>query len=229
MDIRSKLSSNDLVEISNLDSVNLMVSNSLVNDSEYLIEVVKKAQSNIINFALENNLNNIVRKTFIDKVQIYDSHEKFVKDIIETFNLDENTMLPQTFSATIKDRILYSISPELYNKTYPIEGFDNNGFERLLTHELAHSMHIHMLNGDEDKMGPVWFFEGFAIYVAKQFPNFTCSESVIWEIIDNQKEVSYQYYSCIFKYLLQYITLQELIEYSSEIDFVNWLKIKNNT
>jgi hypothetical protein len=32
------------------------------------------------------------------------------------------------------------------------------GFEKLLTHEMAHRLHIRILDGSEEAMGPVWFY-----------------------------------------------------------------------
>ena len=34
------------------------------------------------------------------------------------------------------------------------------GYEKLIAHELAHAYHIQLLDGDEESMGPVWFYEG---------------------------------------------------------------------
>lgn len=94
----------------------------------------------------------------------------------------------------------------------------------MLTHEIAHRLHVRILDGDEDAMGPIWFFEGFAIYVSEQFLDFTCSEALMWDIIKNQKQVSYKYYGAVFRYLMEHISLQTLIHHAKDINFYEWLR-----
>jgi hypothetical protein len=69
-----------------------------------------------------------------------------------------------------------AVSPELYAENYP-EGIEEDSYEKLLAHKIAHGLHIRILNGDEGRMGPTWFFEGFAIYAVEQFRESTCIPS----------------------------------------------------
>ncbi len=122
---------------------------------------------------------------------------------------------------------MITISPELYAENYP-DGIEENSFEKLLTHEMVHRFHIRLLNGDEDAMGPIWFFEGFAIYAAGQFSNskLKLTENEIWEIVNSTVRGSYKKYGFIFRYFLEKIPLNEMIEQAREKNFNTWLQSK---
>jgi len=115
-----------------------------------------------------------------------------------------------------------AVSPELYSQIYP-EGIEDKSFEKLITHEMAHRLHIRILNGNENAMGPLWFFEGFAIYAAGQFANYNLRPAEVWEVVKGTKRRSYQKYGATFRYLLQRAPLQELIERAGRNDFLKWL------
>lgn len=207
-------------------NVPLILSDSLIQQEGTLKKTIIQAQKNIMKFAKKNNWESLINSSFIKRVEIYDSQAGLIKGLIKNFDLDPFITLPKELSAVLEDEILMSISPNVYKELFPIEGNDSNGFERLLTHEIAHRLHIRILDGKEELMGPTWFFEGFAIFVAKQFPEFTCSKEIIWDIIENEKEVSYKYYAPIFRYLISHISIVDLINHAGNNNFINWLKSK---
>lgn len=124
----------------------------------------------------------------------------------------------------LENQVLFLVSPKVYQDIYPLEGEDPLGFERLITHELAHRLHVRILDGNEDAMGPIWFSECLAVFASKQFYKYTCSESIMWDIIINQKQVSYKYYGAIFRYLTEHISLNNLINQAKEFNFHEWLR-----
>lgn len=71
-------------------------------------------------------------------------------------------------SGVLENRRLMAVAPQMYHDSYP-DGREKNAYEKLLAHEIFHRLHVRILNGNEESMGPVWFFEGFAIYAADQF------------------------------------------------------------
>ncbi len=118
-----------------------------------------------------------------------------------------------------------SVSPELYRNLYP-EGDEENAFEKLLAHEMAHRLHIRILNGDEDAMGAVWFYEGFALYAAGQFeknaPELSVTE--IWSIVNDPERGSYKKYASVFQYFARKISIHQLVENAAKDEFLDWLK-----
>ena len=141
----------------------IKLSGSLEGDRQKIEEILFAAQVRLKSFALENNWEKYIEETFADCAEIYDSKEEFDNIIREVCELEQTIKLDKTFSAALEKRRLITVSPEIYAENYP-DGIEENSYEKLLTHEMAHRFQIRLLDGDEDAMGPIWFFEGFAIY-----------------------------------------------------------------
>ncbi len=205
----------------------IKLSNSLEGERQKFEEILFAAQVRLKAFALENNWEQYIEETFADIVEIYDSKEEFDNTIRQVCELEPTVKLDKKFSAALEKRRLITISPELYAENYP-DGMEENSFEKLLTHEMVHRFHIRLLNGDEDAMGPIWFFEGFAIYAAGQFSNskLKLTENEIWEIVNSTVRGSYKKYGFIFRYFLEKIPLNEMIEQAREKNFNTWLQSK---
>lgn len=204
--------------------VPLVLSDSLKLQENVINQTMLNAQNRIVEFAKKYGFSSLVEPSFIERVEIFDTQEALKKCLMTVLDYKGNIDLPRTFSAALENKVLMSLSPKAYQNIYPIEGEDPLGFERLLTHEIAHRLHTRILNGNEEAMGPTWFFEGFAIFVSNQFPNYTCSETIMWDIIKNQKQVSYKYFAAIFRYLIEHISLIDLINHAEDIKFYEWLK-----
>jgi len=137
---------------------------------------------------------------------------------------DLSTKLPKAVSAALEKRVFISVSPGLYSQNYA-EGIEDEFYEKLITHEMAHRLHIRILNDNEDAMGPIWFFEGFAIYAAGQFENYNpkTEPSEIWEIVRNTNRGSYKKHAIVFRYFLERTPIQELVAHAGHEDFLKWL------
>ena len=126
------------------------------------------AQRRLREFAARQDWLDYVREPFARHARFYSTKPKFDHDLLQISHLDPGLELPPTYCAALENNILYSVSPELYRAAYP-QGEDENYYEKLLAHEMAHRLHIRILKGDEEAMGPLWFYEGFALYAAGQF------------------------------------------------------------
>jgi len=91
---------------------------------------------------------------------------------------------------------------------------------------MAHRLHVRILNGNEDAMGPIWFFEGFAILAANQFENSIpeLSEKEIWSIVESTDRGSYQKYATVILFFLKKTSLKEMISHASHTHFTEWLR-----
>ncbi len=176
-------------------------------------------------FAERHGWGHLTGKSFADRAAMFDSKEAFDRAVIEVCELDPSTRLLPTACAALERRVLLSVSPELYARVYP-EGVEEGSFEKLLAHEMAHRLHIRILDGDEDAMGPVWFFEGFAIHAAGQFRDSAprLSHGEIWETIRSRTRGSYARYASVFGHLLKYAELAELVAMAGREDFLGWLR-----
>jgi hypothetical protein len=226
------MSENVLIEDS-VYKIPLILSKSLNQHRETFEQIIFDAQKRLRTFAIQNGWSNLVKESFADRVEIYDDKIKFDQRLLRLMNEDLSTILPKTFSAALENRILVIVSPELYNQNYP-EGIEKNNFQKLITHEMAHRLHIRILNNNENTMGPTWFFEGFALYAARQLENYNLKldHSELLEIIRSTKRESYKKYVAVFRYFLGKTTLTELLKHSANEKFNAWLEnliVKNQT
>jgi hypothetical protein len=190
-----------------------------------LQETCLAAQRRLYNFAKKHDWHRHATEPFAKSFCIYADKKSFDHDLLVLCGLDTATELPATYCAALEKGVLMSVSPELYRTLYQ-EGDEEKAFEKLLTHEMAHRLHIRILNGEENAMGSVWFYEGFALYAAGQFEKDApvLSDKEIWEIVNDPERSSYRRYATVFQYFVKKASIQRLIEKASEDDFVNWLK-----
>ncbi len=193
---------------------------SLENRREEFQSYVEYAKEKLQQFIEEYDLLHDSDKSFMDNVLFFDDKKKFDKKILNLVDADPSTQLPKTCCAALEKRTLLAVSPELYAEIYP-QGIEERSFEKLLIHEMAHRLHIELLNGDEEAMGPVWFFEGFAIFVADQFSNsdLILSNKEMIDIIREPNRMSYLKYGVIFRFFCDKIPLLELISKANNEDF----------
>jgi hypothetical protein len=187
------------------------------------------AQKRLRDFAIKHNWYAHVQKPFAHQAHIYASKVNFDHDLLEISGLDTVIELPKTYCAALENNILMCVSPELYRKVYP-EGDEKDSFQKLITHEMAHRLHIRILNGDEEAMGPVWFYEGFALYAADQFARTMpdLSEDEIWKVVNEKERGDYRQYATVFRHFLSKVSIHQLVEMAGKQDFVNWIGLKYN-
>lgn len=188
---------------------------------------ITKALDNVRAFAAKYGWSSLVHESFFDKVMIFDVKNDFDRTLLELCKMDPGMVLPESYCGALEERNLIAVSPEYYAKVYP-QGIEPNSYVKLLTHEICHRLHVRILNGDEEAMGPVWFFEGFAIFAADQFTQskLKLTEDEIWSIVENPERGSYEKYSHVFKYFVNKIPLQELVGNAKREDLEDWLRSK---
>ena len=202
----------------------VLLPKSLEPSRKTLEKVFIGAQRRLRSFAKHNRWEELVRKRFIDRAEIYDHKNKFDQKFLRLHGENLSIKLPKEVSAALEKRIFIAVSPDLYRKNFP-EGIENRSYEKLITHEMAHRLHIRIVNGNEDAMGPVWFFEGFAIYAASQFENTApdLNPDEIWKIVNTPSRGSYIKYASVFSYFLRKFSPRELVEHARDRDFIQWL------
>ena len=183
------------------------------------------AQGRLKDLALKHNWQAYVKDPFAQLFRVYADKVSFDHDLLEICGLQTTIELPQTYCAALEQGVLMSVSPELYRALYPA-GDEESAFEKLLTHEMAHRLHIRILGGNEEAMGAVWFYEGFALYAAGQFektaPHLTATE--IWDVVSAQERGDYRRYATVFQHFLGKASIQQLIDMAGKAEFVDWLR-----
>lgn len=182
------------------------------------------AQKRIRKFAIPYGWAEHTKERFADRAEIYDAKQGFNRALLIISGADPAMELPETYSAALENRVLIAVSPEVYARNYP-EGIEDNSFEKLLAHEMAHRLHIRILGGREEAMGPIWFYEGFAIFAASQFETIPplSDPAGIMGILDSTERGSYTKYGALFRYFIGQATLREMIERAGHQDFLKWI------
>ena len=200
----------------------LILNESVGISKNQLSKKFANAQISLKNFAKKYGWEDQVRKPFVKKVYVFGDQSNLKARLVEITNAKTDDF-PEKISAVIIDKKLYILSPDEYKNIYP-EVDENNYYEKLITHELAHQLHLRILDGQDESMGPIWFYEGFAIFAADQFSDYKLNSSDIWKIINSKKRVSYKYYGAVVRFFLEKISLNKLVENAKRDDFVDWIE-----
>ena len=144
--------------------------------------------------------------------------------LLELCEMPSDTELPETYCGALEERVLAVVTPEIYSTVYP-QGVEEDFYTKILAHEIAHRLHVRILDGDEEAMGPVWFFEGFALYAADQFfhSKISLTKEEIIDILQTEERGSYEKYAYIFRYLVKLVPLKELVSKAGENDFSDFI------
>jgi len=202
----------------------LILSGSMEKRKSEFQTYLDGAVRNIRSFAEKNSWQDLTKESFFDSVMIFDNKREFNNALLILAEADTSIELPDTYCAALEKRTLVAVSPEFYAQVYP-EGIEEDSYEKLLTHEIAHRLHIRILNGNEEAMGPVWFYEGFALYAADQFKKsrVILGKNEMIELMKDPERGSYEKYHYIFRYFVNRIALAELIVKAKDDNFNDWL------
>ncbi|QKE72814.1 hypothetical protein HPK19_08350 [Arthrobacter citreus] len=200
----------------------LNLPNSMELKRTFYNHLILTAQEKVYIYSKKHNWQTYLDRPLITSLKIFASKKEFDYALVEAFNLSENTKVPSSIVAVfLKDR-LFMVSPEVYQAVYP-EGCEEDSYEKLMIHELAHNLHIRILDGEEEKMGPKWFYEGFAVYVANQFAHAKkkLSKEELLSIVTLNKEVDYRCYKEVLEKVLQSFHLSDLVYCAWKPDFIH--------
>lgn len=161
---------------------------------------------------------------FVSSFHVFSEQDDMWRKIRELTGSDEQEPPTDGLSAALIDGILLAITPEDYEQRRPEYTQVDKPWVRLLAHEIMHQLHIRIV-GHEDRMGPQWFYEGFAMYGAGQhISNHPLSS--IHDVIDAmhaQSRGSYAKFEAVFEFCLSRIDLNTLLKQAAQKDFQLWL------
>lgn len=189
------------------------------------VQHLHRAQARLEAFARAHGWQHLAQESLIQRAEIYDSKEGFDARLRQLAHLPADQPIPKSFVAGPIDGVFFAVTPELQRQLNP-EDTDPQAYEKLITHELLHLLHVRILQGDEDAMGPVWFYEGLATYGAAQYPEFhePADAALRERTLAAQERGSYRDYTQVLRYYLQHTTLPELVARAGKPDFQDWLK-----
>jgi hypothetical protein len=188
-----------------------------------LDDALAAAQRRMRDFAPGNGWGQHVREPFAVRAEIFDTQDGFIAGLLANTGIAGPVELPREVSAALENGVLQAVSPQVYHDIYP-EGREQRAFEKLLAHEMAHRLHVRILGGDEEAMGPVWFFEGFALAAADQFPDALAAPDEAWSIIGQTQRGSYRNYAAVMRLFLERASLADMVARAGKPGFTDWLR-----
>lgn len=205
---------------SNSNLTHIVLPASMEGRRAEFTEYVDKAEHNIRAFAKRNGWEGLLTESYMDSVMIFDIKREFDVALLKLAEMDTTIELPATYCAALEQRTLLCVTPEYYRDIYP-QGIEEKSYEKLLTHEIAHRLHISILKGNEQAMGPIWFYEGFALYAAEQFAgsNLELDKDEMVRIINNPERANYEQYVYVFRFLVDKVSLKDLVNSAGNKDF----------
>lgn len=180
---------------------------------------IKSAVSQLLEVSRSNQLGIEKVEQFITKASVYGTKSSFDKLIESSPAWKAGSKVPATYVGFGEKKEFFIISWSAYQGIHPNES--RTEYEKLLVHEISHLFHTAYLKGGDDRMGPVWFYEGFACFVANQYQDAVLPKDFA-PIINAPERSSYRDYVAIVRELHKRHSIRELLNKAHEKDFNRW-------
>jgi len=187
--------------------------------TEVIRGAVERAQGRIDRFAVEHGWEEQCRPVPYDSVEIYQDAENLTNRVRAMYNLDPSVELPGPPVAGLEKRVLMAVTPESFRKlrSDQKEIFD---FDKLLAHEIGHRLHVAILDGDEEAMGPRWFYEGFAVIASGQLNR---GPAEVEEAEEFMEANDYEAYGKLLRLCMTRWDLPTLVRKAGDENFNEWV------
>jgi hypothetical protein len=157
---------------------------------------------------------------FVKEVVLYGSKTSFDSMITSSPGWPKGNPVPANYVGMGEKGIFHVVSWPVYKQIHPTDSVED--YQKLLTHELGHLLHIAALNGNEDDMGPLWFFEGLACLMADQYLDSKLPDHLkIESIIKSTERNNYQDYVSIVRVVNRKKSVRELIQLAKNKSFAD--------
>ncbi len=197
--------------------------------AEYASAIVRGWEI-VRSFADENGWAAQAEAPTFDRVEIFSTRADLWSAVLVIYDAPSDTPLPGTGPvAAIEGRILLSVTAEAYARAHPVYAEAPESLARLYAHEMIHRLHVRLLDGDDDAMGPRWFYEGLAVLGSGQ--DFDMGH-VVYESAEEalagaretaEPTLAYQRYAATLRYFLRHHALGTLVERAGDDGFEDWL------
>ncbi len=186
--------------------------------AEEIRVTIARAQGRIDRFAQEHGWEALLRPVLYDSCEIFDSGAALLARIRQIHSLPEDVKQPTaTVVGALEKRILLFVSPDEFARVVPELAAELNAYEKLMAHEIAHRLHVAILAGDEERMGPRWFYEGFAVVASGQHQGAELGDPEA-----AMASASYRDFGALVRALMDHVPLEELVRRAGDSDFEAW-------
>lgn len=184
---------------------------------------VRSGQRRIRDFSRRYKWQRHTSTPLVRSVAIYDDKEDFDLAAARLIGASP-TRIPRTRVAAERRGELAMVAPDVYREL-AAEGIETDSYEKLVAHELAHVLHGRILDGAEELAGPLWFYEGFAVYAAGQFEVLQQepTHDEIVRVVQGAEPGNQRLAGGVLRYYARRVPLQELVKRAGQANFRSWL------
>lgn len=187
---------------------------------------VVEAYAIVRRFASDNGWLDHMEKPLFTSVHIFETRDELWCSIDREEERAEGHPPTSGLSAGIISGCLMAVTPEEYTRVWPEYALIDKAWTRLLAHEIAHQLHVRIV-GAEERMGPKWFYEGFAMHVAGQrFGHAIATVDNAVEAMRAESRGSYAKYIATFEFFLKHIELALMLRRAADPSFEDWLSAR---
>lgn len=175
-------------------------------------------------FASQYGWQKYLNVPFINSFQIFTTQNSMWNAYRKLSGEEQKEPPVDGLASILFSKMLMAVTPEEYKLLRPEYNLIDNPWPRLLAHEMIHQLHIRIVGG-EDKMGPKWFYEGFAMFAAGQrfgSPELITREDVIGAM-NAESRGAYAKYEVLFEFFAKKVDMPILLKKASKKNFDQWL------
>jgi hypothetical protein len=192
-----------------------------------VIRAVITAVDIVRDFADRHGWSSSTLDPFFRAVELYDSQQALWRRILELNALEDAPLPTDALTAALEEGVLLAVFREQAEQSRPeyFRTFDD--WTRALAHELVHRLHVRILQGNEDAMGPQWFYEALAVIGSGQALGVDREIEDVDEALRLSKTTgrgSYAEYAAALRFFARRIPLPRLVEKAADPDFEAWLR-----
>jgi len=175
-------------------------------------------------FASQHGWQEYLKIPLICSFQVFAVQDEMWQKLKELTGAQEKHPPTDGLSSALVCGHLLAVTPEEYERLRPEYTHIDKAWTRLLAHEIIHQLHIRIVR-HENRMGPKWFYEGFAMYAAGQRITDYQPSSIeeITEAMHTESRGAYAKFEAVFEYFLKRFELKLLLKRAARHDFQTWL------
>ena len=168
-----------------------------------------------------------VSEPFFHAVEICRTPKELWRRILELNNAHDVPMPTDAVTAALESGILLAVPREEAERNRPEYFREPDDWMRALAHEMIYRLHVRILSGDEDAMGPQWFYEGFAVVGSGQhlgLDQHVDSVDRALSLAAANGRGAYACYAAALRFFATRVPLQQLVAKAASPGFEGWLR-----
>ena len=192
------------------------------------LAALREAIATLERFAREHGWGALVASALPSVVEVHPDQAALWQRLREAFALPPDAPLPTpSLAGAVVGDALVVVTPEAYALVAPRYAAAPGAYVRLLAHELGHRLHVAVVAGDEEAMGPRWFYEGFAVLASDDLHGLVeVTPADVWAHLDADGDDAYARYGAALRLFTRYVPLREIVAAASRTDVRDWLQAR---